>query len=103
MSAVQASGNTTQGFLNTRSTSVARCDEDDDDVGASGIFTASAITMNAKAAAATSTQYACCHVMTSRSTRAAGNANTNDALNPSATFDMAEALRAGPAIRLAAI
>ena len=44
-----------------------------------------------------------CQVITLRSMRAAGRAKTNDALKPSATFDIAEAAREGPAMRLAAM
>ena len=104
MSAVQISGSTTQGLRNTRSASELRRPRPTDELlGASGTRTMSAMTANATHAATTSTQYACCQVMTLRSMRAAGSAKTNEALKPSATFDMAEAAREGPAMRLAAM
>ena len=93
MSTVQIKGSTTQGLRNTRSASVLRRPCSAGECGASGTRTTSAMTANAMHAATTSTQYACCQVMTLRSMRAAGSANTKDALKPSATFDMAEAAR----------
>ena len=103
MSVVQISGNTTQGLRNTRSASALRRPCAAGELGASGTRTMSAMTANATHAATTSTQYACCQVITLRSMRAAGRAKTNDALKPSATFDMADAAREGPAMRLAAM
>jgi len=103
MSTVQIKGSTTQGLRNTRSASVLRRPCSAGERGASGTCTTSAMTANAMHAATTSTQYACCQVITLRSMRAAGSAKTNDALKPSATFDMAEAAREGPAMRLAAM
>ena len=103
MSTVQIKGSTTQGLRNTRSASVLRRPCSAGECGASGTRTTSAMTANAMHAATTSTQYACCQVMTLRSMRAAGSANTKDALKPSAHSTWPRRRAKDPRSRLAAM